>query len=165
MEMPTPEQIRQIQMMAGQLESPGNEPDGHRPATYTVRPKQYKKSAPPIFQKSMIMGQEGEKFTRVKVYVRAPTMQFPTVGIFIQLSNAAGSAYARLDNVSELSALAAWLNEVHALIEPRLAPLEAKAAEINTQVEGIRAMESMGLNNNSGWNNDTEDRSSAPELF
>lgn len=113
------------------------------------RPRQRTK---PVYEAKKVI-ESGNNFSQAKIYVHSPTLQFPTTGIFFQLSNAKGSCFMRFNNSSELTSLAEWLIEASSQVEvtvTNMLPLEQQVnAQLNQYTDLVSSMKMMnGMNLN-----------------
>jgi hypothetical protein len=88
--------------------------------TGTVKPKRYRRPASvPVFNRNIVIAQEGDLFTKVRCWVYEPTIEWPDTSILLQLKNGAGSCFCRLslDDISILvEALTQWKSELLQLL-------------------------------------------------
>ncbi len=109
-----------------------NNPDISQLMQGIFKPKKFYRKTSPVYFNHINIGdpQNDKLYTKFKVWVHAPSLEFPTTGIFLGFSNGAGSAYAKVngnDFISLIQALTQWAQDV-AKIQPELDE-KSKAAE------------------------------------
>lgn len=100
----------------------------------TMKPIKRKMSATPAFNQSVIIGKDGDLFSRARVWVYEPTVEYPEISVMFQLKNASGSCFTKLtiDDLQELqSKLADWIAGIQAVYPG----LTTKLAQVNGYID------------------------------
>ncbi len=109
-----------------------------------VKPKTFVRKSQPVLFKHMTIGdpQNDKHFSRLKVWVHKPSLEYPSVGIFFGLSNGAGSAYAKVnaeDLTSVIQNLTQWVQDI-AKIYPELEKQQQQADQMTKMWDTIQKM-------------------------
>lgn len=90
--------------------------------TGTLRPQRRFRQSTPVLDRTLVIGEKGKLFSRVRLWIYEPTIDYPKYSIFLQIKNASGSAYSDIE-LSDLQNLLLniqqWIAEVQA-IQPAL---------------------------------------------
>ncbi len=82
-----------------------------------VKPKKLYRKTTPVYFKHTTIGdpQNDRTFARLKIWVHKPTLEYPQAGIFIGLTNGAGSCYTRVspeDLTNIIQSLTQWVQDI-----------------------------------------------------
>lgn len=129
--------------------------------TGKMKPIKRRNSAVPVLNKSIIVGEHGDLFTRVRCWIYSPTLEYPEISIFLQLKNASGSCFCKLEpqdiqNLSET--LSQWCQDIQAVMPG----LEIKKAEVNAYIDQYNQFSEMAqsmINQNESDSSPDEDDS------
>lgn len=100
----------------------------------TVKPIKRRMAAQPAFNQSVIIGKDGDLFSRARVWVYEPSYQYPEISIMFQLKNASGSCFTKL-TLNDLQELQGKLNDWITGIQTLLPGLETKLASVNAYID------------------------------
>lgn len=107
-----------------------------------IRPRKKTYSVPEWF-KSLVVGNnhpDGKVFTNIKLWLHKPSIQFPTVGLFISFSNGNASCFARLRDVDEIHSIINFLSACIAEITPKYDSLKAQAENLQHNLKTLEDM-------------------------
>ncbi len=116
---------------------------------YTGRVKPFlpRKKGIPVINENIMVGVDGKLFTRIKLWVYEPTLQFPSSAINFGVSNGAGSAFSQV-TIADISALQSALADWEAKLLAIKPSLEAKELQVAQQLEMYQFSQQMSNNGN-----------------
>lgn len=90
----------------------------------------------PVYEERyQLVTNDGRNYTQAKVYVHAPTLQYPTSGIFFQLNNAKGSCFMRFESASQFQEFADFISRNTQAVATLAAELQTQEQVIAQQIE------------------------------
>lgn len=127
----------------------------------TVQPVKRFQSSPPLYQKSIIVGQEGRLFSKLRAWVHKPTLNFPSAGYFVSLKNSNGYCYSKI-TVDDIKMLLSFfgnlIQEIERLQPEILSQVEQinKTLQYHQQIQAMQQLQANNQINGDGYESDSE---------
>lgn len=109
-----------------------------------------KRRAQPVLEKIHNISSFGY-LTELKIYVHAPTLQFPDISVFMQLNNKKGSCFVKIKDAASLKDFARFIDETVLEVEAAIDNLQpihqqviAQLNQYEQNMELLRNMQKMG---------------------
>ncbi len=104
-----------------------------------LRPQRPRQQIPPAWERKITIGEHGDYFSRLRLQVKKPTLQYPDASIFLSLGNGNSTAFTRisLDDIKQIALLIAQSLEEIPVIQGQLESVTTASIDQNAQFQNV----------------------------